>query len=97
MYLTYVRHKIKDYVQWKKAFDHNANLLFKKHGMINTFVVRANDDPTDIIIINTWPSKQHWDDFGAEHEKPENKGKFKTPEDGGVVGEVEFVGGSVVE
>lgn len=97
MYLTYVCHRVKDYTQWRKAFDHNASMLFAKYGCLSTSIVQVNGDPHDIAIINTWPSKKHWDDFGAAHELPEYKGKLKTPEDGGVIGKIEFCGGEVVE
>lgn len=97
MYLTCVRHRVKDYAVWRKAFDHNADMLFKKFGCINTTIVKVNGDPLDIAILNTWPAKKNWDDFGAAHELPEYKGKLKTKEDGGVVGEPEFWGGQVDE
>ena len=80
---------------WRKAFDHNAKMLFAKCGCLGTMIVQVDGDPTDIVIINTWPSKKHWDDFGASHALPEYKGKLKTPEDGGVIGEVIFWGGEV--
>jgi hypothetical protein len=95
MYLTCVRHRVKDYFQWKKAFDHNADMLFEKFGALSTQIVKVNGDPTDIAVINTWPDKKNWDDFGASHDLPEYKGKLKTKEDGGVIGEPEFWGGDV--
>lgn len=97
MYLTHVRHRVKDFDTWKKAFDHNANLMFKKFSCIDTYIVKVNGDDTDIVIINTWPNKKNWDDFGAAHELPEFKGKAMTPEDGGVIGDVEWYGGEVEE
>lgn len=93
MYLTYVRHRVQDYDRWRKGFDQNAALMFGKFGVLSTTIVKVNGDPTDIAIINTWPSKKHWDDFGAAHESPEYKGKAATPESAGVIGEVEFCGG----
>ena len=85
MHLTCVRHRVKDYAVWKKAFDQNASLLFEKCGCLSTHIVQVNGDPLDIVIINTWPSKKNWDDFGVMHDLPEHKGKLKTPEDGGVI------------
>lgn len=95
MYLTCVRHKVKDFQQWKNAFDINAELLFEKNGVLSTTIVQVDGNPLDIAIINTWKSKKHWDDFGAAHDAPEMKGKVKTPEEGGVVGEITFFGGEV--
>lgn len=41
MYLTYVRHRVKDYAQWRKAFDHNARMLFDKFGVLSTGMTSA--------------------------------------------------------
>jgi quinol monooxygenase YgiN len=96
MYLTCVRHRVKEYEMWRKAFDHNANMLFATFGCLGTQIVQVNGDPTDIAIINTWPSKKNWDDFSAAHALPEYQGKLMTPEDGGVIGEPTFFGGEVI-
>ena len=96
MYLTYVRHRLKEYDVWKKAFDANAHML-KANGVLSTRIVRKFDDPNVVIVINTWPAKENWDAFIAAH-------NFKTPEDArkqqqaaGVIGMPEFVDGEVVE
>ena len=68
-----------------------------RYNALSTLIVQVNGDPTDIVIINTWPSKKHWDDFGAMHARPEYKGKLSTPQDGGVIGEPEFWGGDIAE
>lgn len=96
MYVTCVRHRVKDFAHWKKAFDHNAELLFERFGVLSTSIVQIGGDPTDVAVINTWPSQKHWDDFVTGHAEPEYAGKLKGPKDGGVVGEVEFWGGEVV-
>jgi hypothetical protein len=96
MYITCVRHRVRDYAVWRKAFDHNADLLFKKAGAISTTIVQVDGDPHDVVVINTWPSKKQWDYFGILHDSPEYKGKLKTPQDGGVVGEIQFYGGEVL-
>jgi hypothetical protein len=71
-------------------------MLFARYEAQSTQIVQVNGDPTDIVIINMWPSKKNWDDFGASHELPEYKGKLKTPEDGTVYGEITFWAGEVV-
>jgi quinol monooxygenase YgiN len=71
-------------------------MLFAKYGCLGTQIVQANGDPLDIVIINTWPDKKSWDDFGAAHALPEYKGKLMTPEDGGVIGGPSFFGGEVL-
>jgi len=95
MYLTCVRHRVEDYEKWKEAFDHNADMLFGKFGVLDTKIVRVGGDPLDIAIINVWPSQKHWEDFGAAYELPEYKGKLKTKEDGGVIGEPQWWGGEI--
>ncbi len=95
MYVTYTRHTVADYQRWKDAFDVNAR-LFPECGAFGTLVIQANDKPTDIVIINTWPSKKEWDDFCAAHKDPKNAKTLKTKEDGGVLGEPEWYGGMAV-
>ena len=97
MYLTAVRHRVRDFTLWRKAFDHNAGLLFDTFGCVRTHIVKVNNDPTDIAIINIWKSKKHWEDFGMAHGSEEYKGRLKTKEDGTVVGEVVVWEGEVVE
>lgn len=96
MYLTCVRHRVKDYAQWRSAFDINAAILFERAGVLGTSVVQIGGDATDIAIINTWPSKKHWDDFGVMHAASSLKDAVKTPEEGGVIGEIQFWGGEVM-
>ena len=96
MYLTHVRHRVKDYATWRKAFDHNANMLFQKYNSLSTLIVQVNGDPTDIVIINTWPSKKHWEDFIAAHKFQSKDNMVKAREKGGVIGEPEWFGGEVI-
>jgi hypothetical protein len=95
MYLTHVHHTVKDYAQWRKAFDDNTPMLTKA-GVLGTWIIQKDGDPNDVVVINTWPARKNWNDFQAMHE-------FKSPQDvqkmldkGGVIGMPEFYGGTVI-
>ncbi len=96
MYLTSVRHRVKDFAIWKKAFDANVPML-EKNGVLGTWIVQKDDDPLDVTIINTWPARKNWDDFIASHNFTGPEDIKRHQEKGGAIGEPEFVGGEVVD
>ncbi|MBP9750657.1 MAG: hypothetical protein KBC95_02295 [Candidatus Peribacteraceae bacterium] len=73
----------------------NAALLFARAGCLGTHIVEVDGDPTDVAVINLWPSEKEWNDFGALHGSPEFKDKVKSKEDGGMLGEPTFWAGTV--
>lgn len=87
---------MKDYAVWRRAFDSRAPLL-EAAGVLGTWIVRADNDPNDILIINTWPSKENWDAFIESHHFKGKDDIKRAQEKGGVIGEPEFVGGDVAE
>jgi heme-degrading monooxygenase HmoA len=95
MYLTHVHHRVEDYDRWKKAFDSNAPLL-DEAGALDTHIVQVNGDPCDVVIINTWPSKQNWDDFLALDADRHKNDQVDLRKTGGVIGEPQFYGGEVM-
>jgi hypothetical protein len=95
MYLTYTRHRVKDYDTWRAAFDANAPML-KKTGVIDTFITQVEGDPNDIVVINTWPAKKNWEDFIAAHNFKDAGDIKKMQEKGGLIGEPEWFGGKLV-
>ncbi|HLD07987.1 MAG TPA: hypothetical protein VJB60_02895 [Candidatus Peribacterales bacterium] len=95
MYLTYTRHRVQDYEHWRKAFDANVPML-ENAGVIGTWVVQINDDPTDIAVINTWPGKENWDNFIASHKFKNKDEMVQAQEKAGVIGEPEWWVGEVV-
>lgn len=97
MYLTCVRHKIKDFAQFRKAFDINADLLFERAGCQGSYIVQMDGDPLDVMIINLWPSEKHWKGFLELHGSPEFKGKVQGQEEAGGIGEPILWAGTVVE
>ena len=88
MYLTHVRHTVQDYARWRAAFDSNAPLL-RECGALSTHIVVVNGNPTDIAVINTWPSEKEWRDFLKAD-------AVSLREVGGVVGEPQWYGGEVL-
>lgn len=95
MYLTHTRHRIKDYALWRAAFDANVPML-EKAGVLGTWIIQVNDDPLDIVVLNTWPDRRNWDDFIAMHKFTSPDDAKKAREKGGVVGDPIFWGGEVM-
>ena len=50
MALVIVRHKVKDYVAWKNAFDAHASARGAA-GLSNTRLYRSVDDPSEVVIL----------------------------------------------
>ena len=50
MALVIIRHKVKDYATWKKAFDGHLNAQ-KTAGLSNPRVFRSADDRNEIVIL----------------------------------------------
>lgn len=94
MFLTYVRHKVMDFAQWRNVFDANIPML-RSSGVIDTWITKINDDGTDVAIVTTWPSRKNWDAFIAAHNFNGKDDFRKAQEKAGVIGEPEFVCGEV--
>jgi heme-degrading monooxygenase HmoA len=89
VYLTYTRHRIRDYDVWRKAFDDNTRLL-KENGIHEWFVTQVNDDPTDIAVLVRYADKAAWDSFVAADQEQMKRTGIDPREKGGVVGDVEW-------
>ena len=50
MPLLIIRHKVKDFAHWKKAYDAHAGARAKA-GLTNGRVTRSADDPDEIVLI----------------------------------------------
>ena len=48
-----VQHKVKDYAEWKKAFDSNAALR-KSGGELSAQIFRDASDPNRLTVLNKW-------------------------------------------
>ncbi|MBP9773700.1 MAG: hypothetical protein KBD00_03650 [Candidatus Peribacteraceae bacterium] len=94
MYLTCTRHIVKDYTTWRTAFDANVPML-EEAGVLSTTIVQVADNPSDIVVLNTWPAKDSWDMFMAAHKMSMDE-MIKRREEAGVVGQPEFFMGRVV-
>ncbi len=95
MFLTYTRHKVKDYAQWRKAFDGNAHLL-RESGITDWEIVQVNGDPTDIAVIVHCPSKDNWDAFVAADQAQWKRTGLDPREKGGLIGNPEWWAGEVM-
>src|SRR6516225_4927518 len=59
-----VRHKVKDYRSWKKAFDGHASAQ-KAAGLTKPRVLRSADDPNEIVILMDYKDLKMAKTFGA--------------------------------
>ena len=60
-----VRHTVADYAAWRKVYD-SAGALHAMHGCKAQPVLRAPDNPNDLVIIHTFPSAADAQAFLAE-------------------------------
>ncbi len=95
MYLTYTRHKVKDYATWRKAFDENTAMLTQS-GITDWWVVQINGNPTDVAVIVRCQSKEQWDGFVAADREKIKKTGIDPRAKGGLVGQPEWWGGEVM-
>ena len=52
-----IRHQIGDYDVWRSAFDRDASDR-QEHGCTQEAVFRAVDDPTTILVLMEYPSRE---------------------------------------
>ncbi len=52
---TVIRHKVADYATWRKAFD-DFESVRKAAGGKSAVVLRAEGDPNDVTVVNSWES-----------------------------------------
>jgi hypothetical protein len=64
MGLMIVRHKVKDFRSWKKAFDDHAGAQ-KAAGLTKPRVFRSADDPNETIILMDYKDLKMAKTFGA--------------------------------
>ncbi len=95
MFLTSTRHRVKDYAQWRKAFDENAPMLTQS-GITQWWIVQVDNDPTDIAVIVLCPSKKEWEAFLALDAANMKKTGIDPREKGGLVGQPEWWAGEVI-
>ena len=48
-----VRHKVKDFSEWKSGFDAHASFR-KKGGSKGGYLFRNEDDPNEVIVVLKW-------------------------------------------
>lgn len=92
MFFSYVRHRVKDFSTWRKAFDDSKHLANAK-GKHDVWVIQVEGNPNDVVVITTWDHKEDWDRFLASHDPLEMK---EAMEKGGVLGTPENVTGEIL-
>jgi hypothetical protein len=95
MFITYTRHRVKDYDQWRAAFEENAPMLTES-GITDWSIVQINGDPTDIAVIVRAPSEKEWNDFLALDRKKMEESGVDSREKGGLIGDPEWWTGEAV-
>ena len=60
-----VQHKVGDYDTWKRAFDDHAEVR-RRHGSSGHRLYRGADDPNDITVIVSFPSREQAEAFAGD-------------------------------
>ena len=47
-----VRHKVKDYVEWRREFDRSYEGLARTYGLKRTWINRSVDDRNELVIVS---------------------------------------------
>jgi quinol monooxygenase YgiN len=57
-----LQHFVRDFDTWKPAFDEHESVR-AKHGCLGHTVYRSEDDPNDVTVITSWPSRERAEEF----------------------------------
>ena len=82
MAIMIVKHKVKDFTQWKPVFD-SLEALRRQHGWIGHEVYREPTDLNSVVIVNRMGSVEQAKAYGASpelHEAMKNGGVITQPE-----------------
>ena len=75
-----VHHTVRDYDAWKPVFDEHESVRVK-HGCEGHTVYRDADNPNDVTVITSWPSREQAEAFAHDPSLREAMQR------GGVIGE----------
>ncbi len=64
MTTTFIRHHVKDYDAWRKAYDDFADVQAKA-GVTAKAVYRSASDPNDVLVMHRFDSVDRAQDFMA--------------------------------
>jgi hypothetical protein len=67
MPLLIIRHKVKDFANWKTAYDAHAGARAKA-GLTNGRVTRSVDDPNELVLIFDAADLEQAKTFGASND-----------------------------
>jgi heme-degrading monooxygenase HmoA len=65
MILVIVQHTVRDFDEWKPAFDDHESVR-RQHGATGHMVYRNVDDPNEVTVLTTWPSRQQAEAFASD-------------------------------
>ncbi len=74
-----VQHEVQDFEVWKPVFDEHG-VVRKQHGCTGESLLRAADDPNNLLVLMRFPTTGDAQGFMADPSLPEAMGR------GGVVG-----------
>ncbi len=60
-----IRHKVEDYVRWKRGYD-EADWLRKQHGITFASVHRGESDPNEVIAVHRFKDMKGAKDFAKD-------------------------------
>jgi hypothetical protein len=60
-----VRHKVRDFDAWKPVFEEHGKIR-RGHGATGHVIYRDLDDPNDVIVLNSFPTKEQAEAFAAD-------------------------------
>jgi len=81
MGMLIIRHKVKDYSEWRPVFDRHANAR-RSAGLSNPRVFRSSDDPNEVVILLDTEDTKSAKDFAASSDLQQsmaNSGVIASP------------------
>ena len=76
-----VKHKVKDYKQFRSAFFDNLKLV-KNNGFQEGKIFKSTQDPNEVWVFIKWESRKSFEKFAAQTPKD-------SLESGGIIGQPE--------
>jgi heme-degrading monooxygenase HmoA len=65
-----VRHRVADFDAWRTAYDEHGAVR-RELGTTGDRVLRDADDPSDVLVLTFWPSRENAQAFLADPSLPQ--------------------------
>ena len=69
-----VRHKVADFNSWRAVFDEHGAVR-KEHGTTGDSVLRDAQDPSEVLVLTSWPSLAEAQAFLSDPSLKETMGR----------------------